>query len=429
MREKLLKTLAVFAFGMVSFPVVLTGDAHSFGSISAIRLLFYYAVYLAVFALGYFLGQITKRRKRLLIPCRLLGAGTFFLSLFLLRYTEQATVILAAGAGAVFWYFLGERASRKHYADFFPIFAFGIYIVVTVFSYFAFSFSAAEALRPAVQNAVVGSFLTELCLAALLINQSGIYDKASRRRETKTMLPRGLSGYNAALILLFTGAGLALYLFSGQLAQLLRETVRLILTLLLYLMRIFSTTMEAVPGETGDLSDMLPKNGPIELWNILAPLFAAALILVFRKQLWAWLKSVGRAILDFFGKDAAESAEPPDFVDLLEEAPPSPKKGTPALSDAQLLRRYRAQTDRLQKYRLGYRLLLRKMNRSNAGILPSDTAAAHLEKGRRVYGEALSPIMEGYNAVRYHEEEAGADPTAALDKILNADLRERAENH
>lgn len=418
MREKLLKILAVAAFGMVSFPVVLTGDAHSFGNMDPLRLCAYYAVFLAVFALGYALGQVTKRRKKLLLPCRLLGAGTFFLSLLLLPFTDRVTVIGAAGAAAVFWYFLGERASRKHYADFFPIFAFGIYIVATLFSYFAFSLSASEELRPPVQNAVIVSFLAELCLAALLINQSGIYDKASRRRETKTTLPHGLSGYNAALILLVTGAGLALYLFSDKIVWFLWEVVRLIVRLILALMRV-PTDFFVPAAEGGDLSELLPESRPNELWN-LARLLAIALIIVFRKQLWAWLKSIGRAIRDFFSRDTAESGEPLDFVDLFEEAPSQKRKRTQDLTDAQLLKKYRAQTDPLQKYRLGYRLLLRKMNRANAHITPSDTASAHLEKGRRVYGEALSPVVEGYNAVRYHGETAGSEPTDALEKLLES---------
>lgn len=419
MRERLLKILAVAAFGMVSFPVVLTGDAHSFENFDPLRLCAYYAVFLAVFALGYALGQVTKRHKRLLLPCRFLGAGTFFLSFFLLWFTDRILVIGAAGAAAVFWYFLGERASRKHYADFFPLLAFGIYIVVTLFSYFAFSFSAPEELRPPVQNTVIGSFLAELCLTALLINQSDIYDKASRRRETKTMLPHGLSGYNAALVLFFTGAGLALYLFSDKIVWLLRETVRLIVRFILALMRV--PTDFFVPAEEGgDLIGMLPESRPYELWNILARLLAIVLIIIYRKQLWAWLKSIGRAIRDFFSRDVAESGEPLDFVDLFEEAPSLRRKRTQVISDAQLLKKYRAQTDPLQKYRLGYRLLLRKMNYANAHITPSDTASAHLEKGRRVYGEALSPVVEGYNAVRYHGESAGSEPTDALEKLLES---------
>ncbi len=417
MRERLLKILAVAAFGMVSFPVVLTGDAHSFGNIGALRLLLYYAVFLAVFALGYALGQATKRHKKLLLPCRILGAGTFFLSFFLLQYTDRVTVVGTAGAAAVFWYFLGERASRKHYADFFPIFAFGIYIVTTLFSYFAFSISASEKLRPPVQTAIIVSFLAELCLAALLINQSGIYDKASRRRETKTMLPHGLSGYNAALVLLFTGAGLALYLFSDKIVWFLWEVVRLIVRLILALMRVPTDFfVPAVEGEEPD--ELFNYNEPSEWWNVMT-LIAIILIIVFRKQLWAWLKSIGRAILRFFSRDAAESEEPLGFVDLLEELPSPKKKKSQALTDAQLLRKYRAQTDPLQKYRLGYRLLLRKMNRTSAHIVPSDTVSAHLEKGRRVYGEALSPIVGGYNAVRYHGEDAGSEAADALGKLLD----------
>lgn len=422
MRERLLKILAVAAFGMVSFPVVLTGDAHSFENVDPLRLCAYYAAFLAVFALGYALGQVTKRRKKLLPLCRILGVGTFFLSLFLVQFTDGVTVIFATGAAAVFWYFLGERASRKHYADFFPIFAFGVQIVVTLLSYFTFSFSAPEELVPPVRNAVIGSFLAEFCLAALLINQSGIYDKATRRRETKAMLPRGLSGYNAALVLLITGAGFALYLFSDKIVWFLWEVVRLIARLILALMRV-PTNFFVPAAESEDPDGLLNYNEPSEEWKVLMvlmALIAIALIIVFRKQIWRWLKNVGRAIRDFFSREAAESGEPLDFVDLFEEAPSLKRQKTQTLTDAQLLKKYRAQTDPLQKYRLGYRLLLRKMNRANAHITPSDTASAHLEKGRKVYGEALSPVVEGYNVVRYHGEAAESEPTGALEKLLGS---------
>lgn len=419
MRERLLKILAVTAFGMISFPIVLTGDAHSFGNLDPLRLLAYYAGFAAVFALGFALGQAVKRRKKLRPLARLLGAGTFFLSFFLLPFTDGVAVIVSVGAGAVFWYFLGERASRRHYADFFPIFAFGICIFVTVVFYFAFSLSAPEELCPPVQNAVVVSFMIELCLAALLVNQSGIYDKANRRRETKTMLPRGLSGYNAALVLIVTGAGLFLYLFADKIVWFLREIVRLIVTFLLYLMQMSGETMQTVPGEPGDLSELLPRDEPYGIWDLLAPLLALALILIFRKQIWRWLKGVFRRILAFFTREPENSAETPDFIDLFEEAPSPKRRKAPPLTDPQLLRKYRAQTDPLRKYRLGYRLLLRRMNRANAGILPADTAAAHFEKGRRVYGEALSAVVGGYNAVRYHDEPAGDAPSEALEHLLN----------
>lgn len=418
MREKLLKTLAVFAFGMVSFPFVLTGDAHSFGNIGGLRLCAYYAVFAAVFALGYALGQVTKRRKKLLPLCRILGVGTFFLSLFLVQFTDGVTVIFTTGAAAVFWYFLGERASRKHYADFFPIFTFGIYIVVTLLSYFVFSVSAPEELRPPVQNAVILSFMAELCLAALLINQSGIYDKANRRRETKAMLPRGLSGYNAALVLLITGAGLSLYLFADKIVWLLRETVRLVIRFILYLMQMSGETMDSFSLEESELNPMLPQSESesMEFWNVL---LAIVLVILFRKQIWRWLKNLFRGIYGFLTREAKQSEETPDFVDFLEEAPSPKRKRAQRLTDAQLYRKYRAEADPLQKYRHGYLLLLRRMNGANARIVPSDTTAEQKEKGRQIYGEGLEAAVEGYNTVRYHEEAAGTAAQTALDRLLS----------
>ncbi|MCM1335106.1 MAG: hypothetical protein NC084_12315 [Bacteroides sp.] len=417
MRERLLKTLAVVAFGLISFPIVLTGDAHSFGNVSPLRLLVYYAGYTVVFTLGFLFGKATKRHKRLLIPARLLGAGTFFLALLLLPFTDGVTAIFTVGAGAVFWYFLGERASRRHYADFYPLLAFGISIFATVASYFVFSVSAPEELLPSVRGAVVVSFMVELILAALLINQSGIYDKASRRRETKATLPRGLSGYNAALVLVVTGAGLFLYLFTDKIVWLLREAVRLVVTFILYLLKMAASPMETVPGEEGDLSGLLTYNEPDELWSVLAPLIALVLLIVFRKQIWAWLKSVGRAIRRFFERDRIKEEEPLGFIDLFETIP-SPKKKRESLTDAQLARSYRSENDPIKKYRLGYRLLLRRMNAANARLAPSDTAAEQREKGRKIYGEGLDPVVGGYNKIRYHDETADETETAALETIL-----------
>lgn len=417
MRSRLLKILAVIALGTVTLPLMLTNDVLAFGGFSLLRFAGYYAAFAVFFALGFGLARLRQRRKIPAVIVRGTGVICFFPAIALLLFTDSLTLVTAAGLCSVLWYFIGERTVNKHYADLFPAFMLAVYIVVTLAAYIFFGSLAPEELCAPVREAVVVMFAVELAMSAVLINQSGIYDKASRRAETRTMLPKGLSGYNAALVVIILSAGLGLYFFKDAIISFLKTVGRLLIQLFVWLMRGTSDSMEIDEGEAGDFSMSFAAEG----WSgeIVTVIFVIALIvavIVFRKKIWSIIKEIGKRIYGFFSRVQTENGEEMGFVDFVEEIP-TKSRVQDRLSDSRLLRLYRAERDKTEKYRLGYRLILRGLNRNKAGIVPPDTVGQQLGKGRAVFGGELSKAAQVYNGIRYDEKKANDEQLLELEEL------------
>ncbi len=418
MRSGILKFLAVISFGLVTFPFVLTNDVLSFENISVLRLLAYYAGFGVVFGAGYAFGRATIKRKKLIPLERIVGLLSFCAALSLTSITDEIGIIFAAGVSSVLWYFLGERAARKHYADIFPAFMFGVYIVVTLVCYLFYGAMCDRELKAPVQTAVIIAFMVEMCLAALLINQSGIYDKANRRRETRTMLPKGLSGYNAALVTGVTVCGLMLYVFADKIVWLLNETVRLFIKLFILIME---GNVDFMAIESGDNSGEYTGNmeyRSYDVWNLLFFVTAIVLIIVFRRQLWQAIKSFLGRIAGFFMKETQISDAEPEFVDVFEQV--SDVRKVKDLSYQTLMKRYKKETDPEKKYRLGYAVLLWQMKYCRAKLTAADTVTDQYEKGREIFGAELKEIASAYDKLRYDGEEVDTEQLSALDSLITS---------
>ncbi len=416
MRSGILKFLAVISFGLVTFPFVLTNDVLSFENISVLRMLAYYAGFGVVFGAGYAFGRVTVKRKKLIPLERLVGMLSFCAALLLLTITDELGIIFAAGVSCVLWYFLGERAAHKHYADIFPAFMFGVYIVVTLVCYLFYGAMCDKELKEPVQTAVIIAFMTEMCLAALLINQSGIYDKANRRRETRTMLPKGLSGYNAALVTGITVGGLLLYVFSDKIVWLLNETVRLMIKLFVFIMK---GNVDFMAIETGDNGADYTGNMEYRSYDILNLLFFAliiALVVIFRRQLWQVIKDFFSRIAGFFTRETQLSEAEPEFVDVFEQV--SDVRKMKDLSYQTLMKRYKKEADPVKKYRLGYAVLLWQMKYCRAKLSAADTVTDQYEKGREIFGAELQAITSAYDKLRYDGETVTAEQLSALDSLI-----------
>lgn len=417
MRARILKILAVVAFGMVTLPLMLANDVIAFGGFSLLRFAAYYAAFGLLFALGYALTSASKKRKKLLILSRAVGILCFFLSFLPAIFTEAIGLIVTVGFCAAFWYFLGERAAVKHYADFFPAFALVVYIVVTLGAYISCGMISDEKFGKAVGSAIIVMFAIELAMSAMLINQSGIYDKANRRSEIRTMLPKGLSGYNAALVLIIVSAGLGLYFFKDYIIDFLTAIVRLIAQLVIYLMRMNSDSMAIQDAEEGMAplfsADGMPLN---RLTMTLFVVIAVVLAIIYRKKIWQALKDFAKRIREFFTREQPESGEDTGFVDFFEELPAARRKND-VINDSKLLRLYRAERDPREKYRLGYRIILRELNKNMAKIIPPDTVNEQLEKGKAVCGGSFGEITRVYSALRYDDETVTAEQLAALEEF------------
>lgn len=417
MRARILKILAVAAFGMVTLPLMLVNDVIAFGEFSLLRFAAYYAAFGLLFALGYALANASKKKKKLLVLSRAVGILCFFLSFLPAIFTEGIGLIVTVGFCAAFWYFLGERAAAKHYADFFPAFALVVYIVVTLGAYISCGMISDEKLGKSVGGAVIVMFAVELVMSAMLINQSGIYDKANRRSEIRAMLPKGLSGYNAALVLIIVSAGLGLYFFKDYIIVFLTTLARLIVQFIIFIMRMNSESMEIQDSEEGSAplfsADGMPLN------QLTMTLFIAMLIIfaiIYRKKIWRAVKDFAKRIRDFFTREQPESGEDTGFVDFFEELPAARRKNEP-INDSKLLRLYRAERNPREKYRLGYRIILRELNKNRAKIVPPDTVNEQLEKGKTVCGGDFGEITRVYSALRYDDETVTAEQLAALEEF------------
>lgn len=418
MRSGILKFLAVISFGLVTLPFVLTNDVLAFENISVLRILMYYAGFGLVFGLGYAFGKITVKRRKLILLERFTGLLTFCAAFLLLFITNEIGVIFAVGVSCVLWYFLGERAAHKHYADIFPAFMFGVYIGVTLLCYLFYGAMCPSELKEPVQTAVVFAFMVELCLAALLINQSGIYDKANRRRETRTMLPKGLSGYNAALVTGITVCGLMLYVFVDKIVWLLNEIVRLFIRLFVFLMRGYSEFMEIESGESASDPMGYTGNETHDVWNLLFYVLVIILVIIFRRQIWQTIKGFFSRIIGFFSKETALSEAEPEFVDVFEQV--SDVRKVRDLSYSALMKQYKKESDPVKKYRLGYGILLWQMRYCKAKLVVSDTVSDQYEKGRDIFGSELKEITTAYDKLRYDGEEVTAEQLRVLDSLIRS---------
>ncbi len=416
MRSGILKILAVISFGLITFPFVLTNDVLSFENISALRILIYYACFAVIFWLGYAFGRLTLKRKKLIPLGRFMGVLTFFTSFFLLTVTVQVAVIFAAGVSCVLWYFLGERAAHKHYADIFPGFMFGVYIGVTLVCYLFYGAMCSPELKAPVQSAVIISFMVEMCLAALLINQSGIYDKANRRRETRTMLPKGLSGYNAALVTGITVCGFTLYVFSDKIIWLLNEIIRLLIKFFLSLMSGYSEFMAIESGEINTDFSGFSGSETYDGWNLLFYVLFIVLIIVFSRRIWQKMKDFFSWIAGFFTRETVVSEDEPEFVDVFEQVSGVGKARN--ISYATLMKQYKKERNPEQKYRLGYGVLLWQMKYCRAKLLVSDTVTDQYEKGRDIFGAELLDITTAYDKLRYDGVRVTDEQLSALDSMI-----------
>ena len=421
MRSGILKFLAVISFGLVTFPFVLTNDVLAFENISVLRILAYYFAFGIVFGFGYAFGKATLKRRKLVFAGRIIGILTFGIGLVMLAFTKEINIIFAVGASAVLWYFLGERASRKHYADIFPAFMFGVYICVTLLCYLFYGAMCPRELKEPVQSAVIAAFMIELCLAALLINQSGIYDKANRRRETRTMLPKGLSGYNAALVLAVTMLGLFLYLFTDKIVWLLNELVRLVIKAALFIMKGYSEFMatEAVDYNVAEGSGYTPAETN-DLWNLVFIIILIAVVIIFRKKIFSYIKELFKRIYGFFSRETEISEDEPEFTDVFEELDSSRRRNSGDVSLSRLMKLYRSETDPIKKYRFGYGLLLRQLRMCKADIREADTVSVQHEKGRAICGAELKSVTDSYDRLRYNDSKVTDEELKRLDELIRS---------
>ncbi|MBO6301048.1 MAG: hypothetical protein J6N15_01250 [Ruminiclostridium sp.] len=420
MRNIVLKTFAVLAFSAVVFPFLFGCDINTYGNISALRMLCYYGIGAAVFALGYVSAQAAKAHKKLRLPLRLAGALTFAAGFLSLVIGGDGVTVFALGVSSVFAYFIGERAGYRNFADMFPLTAFAVYIVLAIGCYIFVRVAANEEINAAASDTVVAAFALEFLAAALLVNQSGIFDRANMRAETKSSLPKGLTAYNAALVLGITVTGLTLCVFRKQIAWLIQECIFAVVRVIHWLFSLFEA--EEMPLEASEGGEIGAGWAFYEYTWYFVEVFVIisfiVLIVVFRHKIFGAIKAFFSRLGAFLSGRPEESAHP-EFTDVFEDISYGRHRRESSDNVHAVKRKYAAEKDPALKYRLGYRVLLYRIRAVNRRLMPSDTVPVQAERGAERFGSELADVAQTYENVRYDNATPEKEKLAMLDELLN----------
>ncbi len=419
MKGTILKTLAVAAFAAVVFPFIFSCDINTYGNISALRLLYYYGIGAVISLLGFLVTFPAKKHPKLRIPLRILGVLTWSAGFLSLAIGGDGVTVFAFGILCVFMYFLGERFAYKNFADMFPLSSFAFYIALTVGCYIFARVAAEEAINETAADIIVAAFAAEFVAAALLVNQSGIFERANMRRETRTALPKGLAGYNAALILGFTVTALVLLVFRKPLAWLIEQIGILFMRVSMFIASLFTAEyMEIQPGEKGDTGQMsYTESGFSYILEALAFLIIIILVIVFREKIFKAIKAFFAFLGNLFSGHPEESLRP-DFIDVFENYGASTRRRKESDNIYAVRRRYAAEKDPVKKYRFGYRIVLFRIHAVNQRLTPADTVSVQAERGADFFGrERMSEAAGIYDEVRYGDAVPDAAQLGLIDEM------------
>lgn len=426
MNSRALSAAAVFAQLLSLFPFLCVTEGAN-GEFVWWHYPLYFAVLAAFYALGRLLsawaegsGFSSKQRGWALFASRAavaLPAAVFVIVCAALRLSSG--LYLYVLPACLIAYFGGHHTVGMVYSDVFSRGWFLLYFVTSVICSGMLWFSRDEEISGSGGFQLCLVFGVLIVLAAVLTNQTNIDVRTAQRSSGRSVLPRGLRGYNAALIAAVCAVTVGLFLFAKPLAVLLGNGIRALLALILSLFR-GGEQLDVEDGmefeqdtEAMDFTDA--DNAVYQLLNVLAWVVMISLAIKFRRQIWEAVKGLFAPLF----KENARSEELPFVDEVSDSDAKSESERARRKSEQQLLRRYKRESDPTAKYRMGYELFLRRLSRSPLPQVPSDTTTIHRQKGTEALRrEEISGMVSVYNEVRYGERVPTAEELAAQEQIL-----------
>ncbi len=403
MKGMLLKIISVIAFAAVVFPFLICFDSLINKNISPLRILYYYGVGAVISFIGYIGAQLSKTHKKLRIPIRIFGLITFAAGFLSVPVAGNFDMVFAHGVTCVFMFYIGERAGYKNFADMYPLAAFGTYIIIALIFYIISLFKTEADELAALPDIILAAFVIEVAASALLVNQSGIFDRANMRKETKASIPKGLTSFNAALVLGFTITGMLLCVFRKQIAWLIEQICLIIIKAIVALMSLFDAErmeIETEAGEGGSFMGFM-ESPSAHIFEALIIIALIVLLIVFRRKIF-------HAIRAFFSRLGAllsgrpEESEHPEFTDVFENYSSSSRRNKKSDNLYSVKRKFDSETDPRKKYRLGYRILLFRIKSVNQRLSPADTASVQAKRGYERFGKnEMDSTVSVYDGIRY----------------------------
>ncbi len=437
MKNRLLKICAAISMLIIPLPMMLMFDSAAFKEQNILRYLFYFLTAIPSVASGYLLQKIratqTKPKKIFMMSLTMIITLVvmFVITCITVNSINESTEYSFNGTYVIFallpaislWFLLGIKLTRKSFSDVYTPLWLCIFMVETFLCYvFAFFLKEDHPLMTDAQSAMAYLVIIMALIVALLINQSNIETQISQRRNTNLIVPKGLKAYNAKLIIIVGIVILFTMLFRKIIADvlwwLIQNTLRLIDTILQLVK--METSAPITPDGTIPDSPLIgiQESGP-DFTVYIIFIIALVLVIIFRKKIFAFFKSIAMKIYSKFSAKETESFANENYVDYYE----------PIIQQSQIikreteidcLKRYKKEKDSTEKYRLGYRLYMMWLAKRNKGMTEKLTVEQQKSISRTTYhGNAdIEGISDCYAEIRYNDCVADNEKLSVMDELV-----------
>lgn len=263
---------------------------------------------------------------------------------------------------------------------------------------------------------IITAFLT-VC-GALLINRRQLNNMSLRGKSENNLLTKATSRFNIRSTLVFCGIVLFAFFFAGFGAKWLWEFLRWGIRLIIYFLSLlhFAMTDNFDPGK--DDNDGIPPEiiqNDNTFWKIFTVIALIALVIIFFKPFVKLMKNLYRYIMEKLGKKTDETA----FINYVDIYQSSDTGRSLKSAYRKALKQFSREKDLGKKFRLGYKAFMIRIEESEEGLTPSDTAKIHMEKGRRITQSSyLQPAVEIYCQVRYNDYTATQSDCGVISGLL-----------
>ncbi len=417
MTGRTLTALSIIAQLLTVFPFAVLCEGVAFGGYTWWHFFAYYAAFAVFYISGRFFSAWAGSSKR----SRSFRSFAAFLSRAAVALPIIAFVVASAllslstgvylyalPAGLIM-YHAGYTSHGKGYSDIFTRGWFALFFVAAIVAVVIISFVHEPEVKSGAAMLLCGSFGVLIVLAAVLTNQTNIDICTHQRDAGRVALPKGLRAYNSALVAAVVAVIVALLFFAAPLAGLFWAGIKQIFALLLTLLQGLGGTaaQDDVLSDTdpfgGGFGSGASGNGFASALAVLLIVGILVLVIKFRKQIVA-------AIKGFFAPlfRVKEQEEQLAYMDELSDIPDTARTSSRRKREQQLYKLYRKETDPVTKYRIGYRLMLMRLELTSYPPVPPDSTDIHKAKCKSaLFSDEAQQIISVYNAVRYN----GSVPT------------------
>ena len=430
--EKLLSVAAIGGQLVALFPFGVVFCALGAGKYELRFYLLIFVAWLAFNLIGMLFGKIANnsgsgKNSAVIVVSKLsviLPAVIFIVVVQLCGFTPASYLyVLSAGIIA---YFGGYSGVERGYTG---KFSFGWIIL-----YFIAALAAAVLLYISKNPELISSGTRQLCvgfgvmivLSALLLNQSTIDLRTKQRAAGKPLLPGGLRGFNATIVLVMSLVAVGIFLFAKPISEGLWVLTKLVAAGVFFLIDAFNEwywgdDLDFTPSGQGDMN-IFPENNE---QNDFAGIIMVTLIIGAIVILFIFRKPIIEAIKGLFAPLAkkTDSKEDLPYYDELSASSAKPmSKRAKKKQRREMLKAYENETEPIAKYRRGYGLFLTELADTPKPPKPSDTTTVHADKGSEEFSDFSDNIERQkavYNRVRYGESVPSAEELQEQEKLIS----------